>query len=173
MATDITKSIENSLLELQKNAKNQIAKIVNIGVFSEKIYGLILSTLIELEEYHNEVYIKNPESVLEHSCIEFTIASLAEDTNTFSLISISKITNIPTKMSLVSIQDNFNSKYHDIIAECNNNYKIQNFKLSSMEISTFYNQLTMLIKNNTTIRSTISSKANNPTIVTIQLDLEG
>lgn len=171
MATDITKSIENSLLKLQKNAKNQIAKIIDMGEFSEKIYGLLLNTLIEIEEYHNEVYKLNPESVLEHSCIEFNIASLSEDTNTFSLISISKITNLPTELSLEHIKDSFNSKYHDIIAECNNNHKIQNFKLSSMEISTFYNQLTMLIKNNTIIHSSISSKANNPTIITIQLDL--
>lgn len=171
MATDITKSIENSLLELQKNAKEQIPKIVNTSDFAEKVYGLMLGTLIEVERSHNEAYAAKPEDVLEHSSLIFNIANANEEENTYSLISLAEVENIPKKLDFAQVQSSFNTSYHDIIAECNANHKVQNFKIPGMEISTFYNQLTVLISNNKSLASNISQKAIGEHVITIALNL--
>lgn len=172
MTNDMIKSIEDSLLALQKNAKEQIAKIVSIEEFSSKVYGLILETLIDIENYHVKKYNSDPENVLEHSCIEVNIASFEEDTYIFYLISIIKITNLPEGFKLEDVQSNFNSKYHKFIIECNNNHKLQNFKLSPIETSTFCNQLTMALNKNPAIDSHVTQLANSPTKLSIKLELE-
>ena len=171
MATDITKSIESSLFDLQKHAKEQKAKIVDVNQFSEKVYVLMLEVLVEIENLHKNIYNQNSENELQHSYLTFHISNPNEDAESYSLIGLVDVENPPKNFNLSKFQEEFRLNYLNIIKECNANNKLQNFKISCMDTSTFHTRITMLIEKNTALTCRNDNKANGPNVIRIGLEI--
>lgn len=166
-----TKKIEEQLLALQQNAKKEIAEIANMNLFSEKVYSLILSTLITVEQEHVNIYNNNPSNILEHSSITFSVANANHECEIFSLIELTAINNLPITLEFDKIASDFKSDFLGIIKECNANSKLQNFVVPGISIDTFFNVLAMQISKNTKLSSTASTKGRDESTITISLNL--
>lgn len=169
---DETKKIEEELLALHQNAKKEIAKIVNINNFSEKVYSLILSTLMKIEKAHYEIYEADPSKILEHSEIEFSIANANQVCEIFSLIKLTEVRNLPNNLNLDELIKEFHDNFLEIVKEFNANNKLQNFVVTCIEIDSFFNVVSMNLNNNAQLKSLSSTKGKEVSIIRILLNLE-
>lgn len=168
---DETKKIEEQLLSLQQNAKKEIAEIANMNLFSEKVYSLILSTLIAVEQEHVNIYNNDPSNILEHSSITFSIANANYQCQVFSLIELTSINNLPSTLNFEQLQNDFKSKFLEIIKECNANSKLQNFIVPGISIDTFFNVVAMQLSKNIKLSTNSSTKGKEDSTITISLNL--
>ena len=168
---DETKRIEEELLALQQNAKKEIAEIANINLFSEKVYSLILTTLIKVEQEHVKIYNNDPSNILGHSSITFSVANASNECDIFSLIELNSISNLPSTLEFDKMVTEFNNDFLEIVKECNANSRLQNFVLPGISINTFFNVVAMQLNKNTKLASVASTKARDVNTITISLNL--